>query len=109
MIRPRFRALQEKSGDVTRRLQANPEPEFSAWPRCPLTTVVSTGRRNTESFLATLEKELLNRRRFKTQVEAKMAVFEWLEVWYNPHRRHSSLGRISPINFERKQLAQKAA
>jgi putative transposase len=62
-----------------------------------------------ESFFATLEKELLNRRRFKTQAEAKMAVFEWLEGWYNPHRRHSSLGRLSPINFERRQLAQQAA
>ncbi|MGH3574066.1 MAG: hypothetical protein ACRDUW_19970, partial [Pseudonocardiaceae bacterium] len=29
---------------------------------------------------------------FKTQVEAKMAIFDWLEGWYNPHRRHSSLG-----------------
>jgi len=62
-----------------------------------------------ESFFATLEKELLNRRRFKTQAEAKLAVFEWLEGWYNPHRRHSSLGRISPVNFERRQLQRKAA
>ena len=62
-----------------------------------------------ESFFATLEKELLNRRRFKTQAEARMAVFEWIEGWYNPHRRHSSLGRISPINFERRQLARNAA
>lgn len=62
-----------------------------------------------ESFFATLEKELLNRRRFKTQAEARMAVFEWIEGWYNPHRRHSSLGRISPINFERRQLTRNAA
>jgi putative transposase len=62
-----------------------------------------------ESFFATLERELLNRRRFKTQAEAKLAVFEWIEGWYNPHRRHSSLGRISPVNFERRQLTQKAA
>jgi putative transposase len=62
-----------------------------------------------ESFFATLERELLNRRRFKTQAEAKMAVFEWLEGWYNPHRRHSSLGRISPVNFERRHLTQQAA
>jgi putative transposase len=62
-----------------------------------------------ESFFATLEREVLNRRRFRTQAEAKMAVFEWIEGWYNPHRRHSSLGRISPINFERRQLAQQAA
>ncbi len=62
-----------------------------------------------ESFFATLEREVLNRRRFKTQAEAKMAVFEWLEGWYNPHRRHSSIGYLSPVNFERRQLAQKAA
>jgi putative transposase len=54
-----------------------------------------------ESFFATLERELLNRRRFKSQAEAKMAVFEWIEGWYNPHRRHSSLEYRSPVNYER--------
>lgn len=54
-----------------------------------------------ESFFATLERELLSRRRFKSQAEAKMAVFEWIEGWYNPHRRHSALGYRSPINYER--------
>jgi putative transposase len=54
-----------------------------------------------ESFFATLERELLNRRRFRSQAEAKMAVFEWIEGWYNPHRRHSSLGYRSPVNYER--------
>ena len=54
-----------------------------------------------ESFFASLERELLNRRRFKSQAEAKMAVFEWIEGWYNPHRRHSSLGYRSPANYER--------
>lgn len=54
-----------------------------------------------ESFFATLERELLNRRRFKSQAEAKMAVFEYIEGWYNPHRRHSALGYRSPVNFER--------
>lgn len=44
-----------------------------------------------ESFFATLECELLDRRRFKTQVEARMAVFDFIEGWYNPHRRHSAL------------------
>jgi len=52
-----------------------------------------------ESFCATLEKELLDRRRFKSQTEARTAIFEWIEGWKNLHRRHSSLGRISPINF----------
>lgn len=54
-----------------------------------------------ESFFATLEVELLERRSFKSQVEARMAVFEYIEGWYNPHRRHSALGYHSPINFER--------
>jgi putative transposase len=54
-----------------------------------------------ESFFASLERELLSRRRFKTQAEAKMAVFELIEGWYNPHRRHSSLGYRSPVNYER--------
>lgn len=62
-----------------------------------------------ESFFATLEKELLDRRRFKSQAEARIAIFEWIEGWYNLHRRHSSLGRISPINFERRQLTREAA
>ncbi len=54
-----------------------------------------------ESFFATLECELLNRRRFRSQVEARMAVFEFIEGWYNPHRRHSSLDYESPISYER--------
>jgi putative transposase len=58
-----------------------------------------------ESFFATLECELLERRRFCTQGEARMAVFEFLEGWYNPHRRHSALGYLSPAEFERRAEA----
>ena len=54
-----------------------------------------------ESFFATLEREALNRRRFRSQAEARMAIFEWIEGWYNPHRRHSGLGYRSPVNYER--------
>lgn len=54
-----------------------------------------------ESFFATLECELLNRRRFKTQVEARHAIFRFIEGWYNPHRRHSALGNKSPISYEK--------
>ena len=54
-----------------------------------------------ESFFATLECELLDRTRFKTQIEARLAVFEFIEGWYNPHRRHSALNYLSPINYER--------
>jgi putative transposase len=56
-----------------------------------------------ESFFATLECELLDRNRFRTQAEACMAVFQFLEGWYNPHRLHSGLGYLSPIDFERRQ------
>ena len=59
-----------------------------------------------ESFFATLERELLNRRRFKTQTQARLAVFEWIEGWYNPHRRHSSLGYLSPVNYERRLMTR---
>jgi len=62
----------------------------------------------TESFFATLEREVLNRRRFRSQAEARMAIFQWLEGWYNPHRRHSALGYLSPINYERRMLPKAA-
>ena len=54
-----------------------------------------------ESFFATLECELLERCTFRTKAEAEAAVFQFLEGWYNPHRLHSSLGYVSPINYER--------
>lgn len=53
-----------------------------------------------ESFFATLECELIDRYRFKTQAEARMAVFGFIEGWYNPRRRHSALGYESPMSFE---------
>ena len=54
-----------------------------------------------ESFFATLECELLDRRRFRTQAEARVAIFRYIEGWYNPHRRHKALGQRSPITYER--------
>ena len=60
-----------------------------------------------ESFFATLECELLDRRNFRTQVEAKLAIFEWIEGWYNTRRRHSSLGNRSPVRFERELMGNR--
>jgi putative transposase len=54
-----------------------------------------------ESFFASLECELIDRRRWRTQAEAKMAVFQYIEGFYNPRRRHSALDYLSPINYER--------
>lgn len=53
-----------------------------------------------ESFFATLECELIDRRSWKTFAEARMATFTWIEGWYNPRRRHSGIGQKSPANFE---------
>ncbi len=55
-----------------------------------------------ESFNATLECELLVKHRFKNQREAALAVFDFIEGWYNPIRRHTSIGSISPMEFERR-------
>jgi putative transposase len=55
-----------------------------------------------ESFFASLECELINRRSFKSKAEARLAIFTWIEGWYNPRRRHSALDYLSPANFERK-------
>ena len=59
-----------------------------------------------ESFFATLECELLARRRFTSQVEARMAVFSHIEGWYNPARRHSGIGYLSPIAYEMQMLKE---
>jgi putative transposase len=59
----------------------------------------------TESFFATLECELLDRTRFATRSQARTAVFDYLEGFYNPHRRHSTLGYLSPADYERSHQA----
>jgi putative transposase len=57
-----------------------------------------------ESFFATLECELLSRTIFHTHAEARAALFDYLEIFYNRRRRHSALGYLSPDTFERRQL-----
>lgn len=54
-----------------------------------------------ESFFATLECELLDRTHFQDHHQARRAIFEFIEGWYNPHRRHQGLGQQSPMAFER--------
>jgi putative transposase len=58
-----------------------------------------------ESFFATLECELIDRHRFRTQIEARLAVFDFIEGWYNPRRRHSALEYRSPLEFEQTRAA----
>ena len=54
-----------------------------------------------ERLLRHLGCELLDRHPFQTQAEARLAIFRYIEGWYNPHRRHSALGQRSPVNYER--------
>ena len=53
-----------------------------------------------ESLWATLKKELVHGQRFRTHDEARSAIFEWIEVWYQRIRIHGSLGYVSPEAFE---------
>jgi len=61
-----------------------------------------------ESFFATLEWELIDRCDWRTRDEARLAIFEYIECWYNQKRRHSSLGYLSPVQYEKKLLGQAA-
>jgi transposase InsO family protein len=58
-----------------------------------------------ESFFRTLKVELIYNRKFKTREEARKAIFEFIEVWYNRQRLHSSLDYMTPEAYELKQLA----
>ena len=58
-----------------------------------------------ESFFHSLKTELVYRRNFKTREEAKQAIFQWIETWYNRQRRHSSIEYMSPVEYEKLALA----
>jgi transposase InsO family protein len=53
--------------------------------------------------IATLECELIDRHRFRSHTEARMAAFHFIEGFYNPTRRHSALGYLSPLEYERRR------
>ena len=53
-----------------------------------------------ESFFSTLKRELVHGRLFQTRTEARLEIFEFIEIWYNRERLHSSLGYVSPAVFE---------
>jgi len=54
-----------------------------------------------ESFMATIKTELVKRQSFKRRDDARLAVFRYIESFYNPHRRHSALGYLSPAEYEK--------
>ena len=58
-----------------------------------------------ESFFSILKRELVHHETYGTRAEARLSVFEYIEGWYNRRRRHSTLGRISPLAFELAKVA----
>ena len=62
-----------------------------------------------ESMFDKMKTEILLGRRYATRAEACSAIFEWIEVWYNRQRRHSTPGGINPSEFERRYAAEPAA
>jgi transposase InsO family protein len=62
-----------------------------------------------ESFWSTMQRELLDQQTWQTVDELASAIFEWIEAWYNPRRRHTSLGMLSPVEFERLHTAAQPA
>ena len=62
-----------------------------------------------ESMFDKIKTEILLGRRYATRSEARSAIFEWIEVWYNRQRRHSTLGGINPSEFERRYAAELTA
>ncbi|MEV4096236.1 integrase core domain-containing protein [Streptosporangium saharense] len=93
---------------ATRAVNIPRSPSGSAAPRPGVRP--STGRTGTcfdnaitESFFASLECELLDRRTFRTRPEAERVVFAHIEGFYNPRRRHSANDRLSPAEYERRQ------
>ena len=96
------RGSQYASGDYQKRLKevgivCSMSRRGNCWDNAP-----------TESFFASLKKEMVYRTRFENVEQARNAVFSWIEVWYNRKRRHSTLGYLSPEEFERKHRQEQA-
>jgi transposase InsO family protein len=53
-----------------------------------------------ESFWSTMQRELLDTARWETKNQLSQAIFEWIEAWYNPRRRHTSIGDLAPVAYE---------
>ncbi len=63
-----------------------------------------------KSFFSALPRELLDPRpRWDTRHQLALALFEWIEAWYDPRRRHTAIGRVSPIDYETTAAAVAAA
>ena len=59
-----------------------------------------------ESFFSNLKKEKIRRRRYRTRADARLAIFEYIELFYNPKRRHTQNGGLAPTVYEHRQLVK---
>jgi transposase InsO family protein len=92
------RGSQYASAEYIQKLKAHKvQPSMSRKGNCYDNAMV-------ESFFRTLKVELVYTRKFKTREEAQAAIFEFIEVWYNRQRLHSSLDYMTPLQYEVKQL-----
>jgi len=82
------------------------EPTGASCPLLPRGGRVASALDNSmmESFFGTLQLELLDRQAWMTRAELARAIFEWIEGWYNPRRRHTSIGNLSPVDYERRPV-----
>ncbi len=92
------RGVQYASGDFQRMLESagihcSMSRKGNCWDNAPI-----------ESFFGTLKQELVHRCDFDSRAVARSTIFRWMEVWYNRARRHSALGYLSPVEFERRAL-----
>ena len=62
-----------------------------------------------ESFFGTLQLELLDEHHWRSRRQLAQAIFEWIEAWYNPRRRHTSIGSLSPIDYEAREASAATA
>ena len=62
-----------------------------------------------ESFFATLQTELLDRHHWRTRKQLAQAIFEWIEVFYNQNRRHSTLDMLEPVTYDQTRRSGSAA
>lgn len=91
------RGTQYMAGAFRDRLKAlNGRPSMGRFGNCFDNAVA-------ESFFASLKEEWIRGRLYKTRQEARAAIFEYIEMFYNPVRRHSTLGYLSPVEFERRR------
>ena len=62
-----------------------------------------------ESFWSTMQRELLDAQRWDTKAQLSQAIFEWIEAWYNPRRRHTSINNLAPVAYEQCAAASDTA